>query len=429
MQRCPHLEDVDTSIDILRHLGCAGALEGPGPGGGFLHPDPLGHSGPAHAAHALVCDVSGGHSGPLRPGGAVVPRRLRAGAPAHRPAPVRSADSGSGASGRRAARLRLHGASACTGAEIVLSIPSVGATENAMLAACGAQGVTTISNAAREPEIVDLQAFLQKPGGQRIRGRGQLHRHGGRAECPFTAVSTAVIGGPHRGGYLPLRRRPPPAERCSCTGQTTDHLSTVTGVAAAGGRAASRSRSDGIRLTSPDGACGRSPPVRTAPYPGFPTDAQAVLMAALLRSRGTTVFVENMFRKPLPPCGRSWCRMGADIRVEGRVAVVCGVGAAPGRRGCGPRTFAAARRSVCRRAAGRRRTTMLSSLHHIRPGLRATCPGICARLGAEIRIHDREPITRGGDFTMARPPQTQTQPPANGRAALRFLYKLLTLLC
>ena len=64
-------------------------------------------------------------------------------------------------------------------------------------------------------------------------------------------------------------------------------------------------------------------PVRTAPYPGFPTDGQAILMAALLQSRGTTVFVENIFQsryRHVPEL----IRMGADIRTEGRVAVVCG---------------------------------------------------------------------------------------------------------
>ena len=65
------------------------------------------------------------------------------------------------------------------------------------------------------------------------------------------------------------------------------------------------------------------PPVRTAPYPGFPTDCQAILMAALLRAQGTTVFVENIFQsryRHVPELAR----MGADLRTEGRVAVVCG---------------------------------------------------------------------------------------------------------
>lgn len=64
-------------------------------------------------------------------------------------------------------------------------------------------------------------------------------------------------------------------------------------------------------------------PVRTAPYPGFPTDAQAPVMAALCRSRGTTVFVENIFTNRFRHVPEL-TRMGADIRVEGRVAVVCG---------------------------------------------------------------------------------------------------------
>lgn len=78
-----------------------------------------------------------------------------------------------------------------------------------------------------------------------------------------------------------------------------------------------------IRLRS-EGRLQAVTPVRTAPYPGFPTDCQAVLMAALLRSRGTTVFVENIFESRYRHAAEMQ-RMGADIRVEGRVAVVCGV--------------------------------------------------------------------------------------------------------
>ena len=80
---------------------------------------------------------------------------------------------------------------------------------------------------------------------------------------------------------------------------------------------------DYIRLTRSE-PLRAVPPVQTTPYPGFPTDCQAIFMAALLQSRGTTVFVENIFQsryRHVPEL----IRMGADIRTEGRVAVVCGV--------------------------------------------------------------------------------------------------------
>ncbi|MBQ8935071.1 MAG: UDP-N-acetylglucosamine 1-carboxyvinyltransferase, partial [Oscillospiraceae bacterium] len=72
-----------------------------------------------------------------------------------------------------------------------------------------------------------------------------------------------------------------------------------------------------------DGKLRSVPPVRTAPYPGFPTDAQPPVMAALTKARGTTVFVETMFENRYRHT-QELVRMGADIRVEGRVAVVCG---------------------------------------------------------------------------------------------------------
>ena len=87
-----------------------------------------------------------------------------------------------------------------TGTEIVLSLPSVGATENAMLAACGAEGTTVIANAAREPEIVDLQTFFAE-NGRPCAGGGQLHRGGGGRRTP-PWLRTYGGGGPHRGRYL-----------------------------------------------------------------------------------------------------------------------------------------------------------------------------------------------------------------------------------
>ena len=100
------------------------------------------------------------------------------------------------------------------------------------------------------------------------------------------------------------------------------HLATVT---AALREAGCDIRRDGGGLRA---VCRGRPrairPVQTAPYPGFPTDAQAVLMAALLRSRGATVFEENIFENRYRHVGEL-ARMGADIRVAGRVAVVTGV--------------------------------------------------------------------------------------------------------
>ena len=81
---------------------------------------------------------------------------------------------------------------------------------------------------------------------------------------------------------------------------------------------------DRIQMTCPSRIKGVRP-IRTAPYPGFPTDAQPPVLAALCTAEGTSVFVETIFENRFRHCGEL-LRMGADVRVEGRVAVVCGVG-------------------------------------------------------------------------------------------------------
>ena len=205
------------------------------------------------------------------------------------------------------------------GADIVLSLPSVGATENAMLAAVSAAGETTITNAAREPEIVDLQGFLRTLGA-RVRGAGSsvitveggAPLHGGSYTVPADRIvaATYLAAAGCAGGDVEL------------TGVDWRRLSTVTAVLReAGCRVASTP--DAIRITA-RGPLRGVPPVRTAPYPGFPTDAQPPLMAALAGSRGCTVFVENIFESRYRHVDEL-SRMGADIRVEGRVAVVYGV--------------------------------------------------------------------------------------------------------
>ena len=128
------------------------------------------------------------------------------------------------------------------------------------------------------------------------------------------------------------------------------------------------------------GAARAVSPVRTAPYPGFPTDAQAVLMAAMLRGRGATVFEENLLSAAIATWMRS-DRMGADIRVSGRVAVVTGVGAlhgAPVR--CTDLRGGAA---LCAAALAAEGETQVAEIHHIERGYQDLAEDLRA-LGAEI---------------------------------------------
>ena len=214
----------------------------------------------------------------------------------------------------------LHCTAACLqGRELVLSLPSVGATENLMLAACGAQGCTTITNAAREPEIVDLQTFLNACGAE-ISGAGSstVTIVGGRKlhGCTYTVMPDRIVAATY------LCAAAAATGEVFLRGAEEDHLATVTALLREAG-CDIRSDAEGIRCRC-DGRLNAVGPVRTAAYPGFPTDAQALLMAALLRSRGATVFEENIFSSRYRHVDEL-VRLGADIHVSGRVAVVNGV--------------------------------------------------------------------------------------------------------
>ena len=316
VRNCPRLRDVDASVRILQSLGCQARWEGTS-----LLVDTAGLNGCA-ISDTLMREMRSsaiflgailarcGQAELSYPGGCELgPRPIDLHLNGLRELGAEIDDSG-GLLHCRAARLQ--------GRELVLSLPSVGATENLMLAACGAGGVTAICNAAREPEIGDLQNFLNACGGK-VSGAGTsaITIEGGRQlhGCAYTvmpdriAAATYLCAVASAGGEGFLR------------GAREQHLSTVTAVLREAGCDVRRS-AEGIAC-----ACRGRPkavrPVRTAPYPGFPTDAQAVLMAALLRSRGTTVFEENIFENRYRHVDEL-TRMGADIRVAGRVAVVTG---------------------------------------------------------------------------------------------------------
>lgn len=205
------------------------------------------------------------------------------------------------------------------GTEIHLSFPSVGATENIMLAACAAEGVTVIENAAREPEIVDLQDFLvaigadvRGAGGSTVAIRGGKPLHG----CDYRVPADRIVAATYLAAAAAAGGE---AEIC---GMDYRRISTVTSVLSESG-CSIRSTGECVLLRR-SGPLTAVRPVRTAPYPGFPTDAQAPVMASLCAARGTTVFVENIFESRYRHVDELR-RMGADIRVEGKVAVVSGV--------------------------------------------------------------------------------------------------------
>lgn len=205
------------------------------------------------------------------------------------------------------------------GARINLNYPSVGTTENIMLAAVTAKGQTVISNAAREPEIIDLADFLNRCGG-RIKGAGN---------------STIVIDGVQklRGcTYSVIADRIAAATYISAAASTGGEIS-LTGIDSSicdsflpvfeqmGCKI--YVHSDRLYINASGKLKGVNK-ITTMPHPGFPTDAQAVIMAALCKAYGSSIFEENIFESRYRHVD-ALVKMGADIKVIGKAAVVNGV--------------------------------------------------------------------------------------------------------
>lgn len=371
---CPRLSDVQAAADILQHLGCTAAWED-----NDLLVDAR-HVSRWDIPEELMCKMRSsviflgsivcrcGQAELSHPGGCALGARP---IDLHLRALAALGAELSEENGRLHCRApRLHGA------ELTLPFPSVGATENAMLAACGATGTTIIHNAAREPEIVDLQSFLQKMGGAvhgagtptiTVQGGSALHGCTHRCIGDRIAAATYLCAAAASGGCVTV------------TGAAEEHLAAVS---TALGNAGCDLRWEGERVTlESDGHLRAIPPVSTAPYPGFPTDAQALLMAALLRGHGETRFTENLFEsryRHVPELRR----MGADILLAGRQAAVRGVDTLHGAavhctdlRGGAALLIAA----LCARG-----TTKVYDIHHLSRGYQ-DITGDLVRLGAEIR--------------------------------------------
>lgn len=207
---------------------------------------------------------------------------------------------------------------ATEGREICLPFPSVGATENILLASCGFTGVTTLIGAAREPEIVDLQGFLQQMGAN-IQGAGTsvITIHGGKPLSPteYTVMGDRIVASTY------LAAAAVTGGTVSLSGISPQILTAVLSVFQQAGCCLS-TRKSAITLSATHPLQGVSF-IRTAPYPGFPTDAQAIIMAMLSTSEGSSLFEENMFDSRYHHVDELR-RMGAAIQVSSRVAMVTG---------------------------------------------------------------------------------------------------------
>lgn len=205
------------------------------------------------------------------------------------------------------------------GAEIQLDFPSVGATENIMMAAVKAAGRTVIGNAAKEPEIVDLQNFLNAMGA-RVSGAGS---------------ATIVIDGVeklHGVEYTPMKDRIEAGTFLIAAASVGGEIATEgvfpENIAALLHKLRENgckiyTKNDKIILRS-DGKLKSVDLLETTPFPGFPTDLQAQYSALSCTARGTTLVVENLFETRFKYAGELK-RMGADVTVRGKTAVIRGV--------------------------------------------------------------------------------------------------------
>lgn len=205
-----------------------------------------------------------------------------------------------------------------TGMEIYLDMPSVGATENLMMAAVLAKGITLIKNAAKEPEIVDLQNFLNRMGADvkgagtdviKVKGvtslKGAEHRViPDRIEAGTHMIAAAITGGD-----------------VQITNVIPKHFEALT----------AKLREVGVEIAVGDDSVRvRGNPeniavdIRTLPYPGFPTDMQPQFMALMSVARGTSIITETIFENRLKHVSEMR-RMGADMKVEGYTTIIKGV--------------------------------------------------------------------------------------------------------
>ena len=203
------------------------------------------------------------------------------------------------------------------GNKIDLDFPSVGATENAILTSVLAEGKTTITNAAREPEIIDLQNFLNKMGAK-VKGAGtdEIEIEGVKKlkEISYNIMPDRIETGTFlclaaiTGGKIKLEKTNP------------NHVTPVINKLEEAGCNIEIEKGT-IKIEAPKKL--KAVDIKTMPYPGFPTDMQSLMAAAFTVAKGTTIIVENIFENRYKYT-QELNKMGAKITVEGKSAIIRG---------------------------------------------------------------------------------------------------------
>ncbi len=376
IHNCPDLSDVSAAIKILEHIGCKIKREG--------------HTVIVDATGASGCEIPESLMREMRSSivftGALLTRfgKAKVTPPGGCEIGLRPIDLHLSSLRQMNAEISENGGilecnaeKGLCGCRITLAFPSVGATENIILSALSAQGETVITNAAREPEIIDLADFLTSCGAKisgagqsvvKIRGNSKLYGAEHTIIPDRIVASTFMACAAATGGNVAV------------SGADREHLAPVIPVFEAAGCEICFSNGE-MQIKAPE-RLSRVKSLRTMPYPGFPTDSQAIVMAMLVQARGTSVICEKIFENRFRHVPEL-IKMGADIRIEdGCVAVIDGV-----EKLQGARVSAGDLRGGCALAVaalGAAGTTVIDKIYHIDRGCEALETSL-SQLGADIK--------------------------------------------
>lgn len=374
IHNCPRIRDVDTALEILQKLGCCVERSA----------DTVTVDASCRTKTAVDEDLSaqmrssvlflgaltgaGQEAAIHTPGGCVLGKR-----------PIDLHISGLQKLGAQVtiegSHIRCCGG-ALTGGTVFLPYPSVGATENLMLAALGAKTPVRILGAAREPEIVDLANFLTACGATVIGAGtsavcvcgGTLHGASYRVMPDRMEAVTYLSAAAATGGSLTVTRAAP------------QHIAPILDFYRSAGCRVSTGK-DWVSLQAEQLHSGK--PVLTGPYPAFATDAQPTVMASVLRAEGVTVFAETVFenRYRHVPALRS---LGANIELAGRIAAVRGIASL-----CGTKMSATDLRggaAMLIAALGAQGESEITCIEHIERGYE-NLPQKLRAIGADLTVH------------------------------------------
>ncbi len=371
---CPRLTDIDAAANILTYLGCKVVTDGDvmcvdsGCASGFSVSDCLMHEMRSSIVFLGALLGRFGKAELTAPGGCEIGLRpIDLHLDAMRALGAVIDETGG--------RLVCSCPDGLKGARISLSFPSVGATENILLAACAAKGETLIVNAAREPEIAELADFLNRCGADirgagesviRINGVKQLTACEHRIRQDRIAAVTYMAAAAVTGGNLRLRFA------------DSELLMPVVEPFEKSGCRIAQDES-GIWLKAPE-KLKKFGMIRTMPYPGFPTDSQADLAVMASVAQGTSTIVENIFESRFKYVGELR-KMGAQIRTKNRVAVIEGVSRLNGASVVSHDLRGGSALVVA--ALGAKGTTVVDGIHHIDRGYEKIEKQL-RELGAEI---------------------------------------------